>query len=58
MAVLAAVAGGPRYQFAQLLDFSVLDDGYLRLLASHFARVHRASISASPIVDFLQSRSS
>ena len=41
LAALVAAAGGPMYQFAQLMDFPVLDDEYLRLLASHFARVHR-----------------
>ena len=32
--------GAPMYQFAQLLDFPYLDDGYLRLLAKHFQTVH------------------
>jgi hypothetical protein len=32
--------GAPMYQFSQLLDFPVLDDGYLRLLAKHFRTVH------------------
>lgn len=41
LATLVAAAGGPMYQFAQVLDFPVLDDEYLRLLANHFARVHR-----------------
>jgi hypothetical protein len=41
LAALVAAAGGPMYQFAQLLDFPVLDGEYLRLLANHFARVHR-----------------
>ena len=41
LATLVAAAGGPMYQFAQLLNFPVLDEEYLRLLANHFARVHR-----------------
>ena len=41
LAALVAAAGGPMYQFAQLLNFPVLDDEYLRLLANHFTRVHR-----------------
>jgi hypothetical protein len=33
-------AGGPMYQFAQLLTFPFLDTGYLQQLAKHFSRVH------------------
>lgn len=35
-------AGGPMYQFAQLLIFPFLDNAYLQLLAKHFSRVHPA----------------
>ena len=41
LAAMMAAAGGPMYQFAQLLDFPTLDDAYLKLLAQHFSRVHR-----------------
>jgi uncharacterized protein len=41
LASLVVASGGPMYQFAQLLDFPVLDDSYLTLLANHFAKVHR-----------------
>ncbi len=41
LASLVVASGGPMYQFAQLLDFPVLDDSYLMLLANHFATVHR-----------------
>lgn len=33
-------AGGPMYQFAQLLTFPFLDTAYLQLLAKHYSRVH------------------
>ena len=33
-------AGGPMYQFAQLLTFPFLDTGYLQQLAAHYHRVH------------------
>jgi hypothetical protein len=41
LAALVAAAGGPMYQFAQLLDFPVLGEEYLKRLAKHFARVHK-----------------
>jgi uncharacterized protein len=41
LASLVVASGGPMYQFAQLLDFPVLDDSYLALLANHFAKVHK-----------------
>ncbi len=41
MTRLLSTAGAPMYQFAQLLDFPVLGDEFLQLLADHFARVHR-----------------
>lgn len=33
-------AGGPMYQFAQLLDFPVLGEEYIKLLSDHFTRIH------------------
>lgn len=45
---MMSAAGGPMYQFAQRLDFPVLGDDYLGLLAAHFARVHRAKRLALP----------
>jgi uncharacterized protein len=33
-------AGGPMYQFAQLLTFPFLDSAYLKMLADHFRKVH------------------
>ncbi|MGB8857040.1 MAG: hypothetical protein WCC58_10270 [Burkholderiales bacterium] len=41
LALMVVASGGPLYQFAQLMDFPVLDDSYLVLLANHFARVHK-----------------
>lgn len=41
LASLVVASGGPMYQFAQLMDFPVLDDSYLTLLANHFAKVHK-----------------
>jgi hypothetical protein len=41
MVRVMASAGGPMYQFAQLLTFPVLGDEYLREIIGHFARVHR-----------------
>jgi uncharacterized protein len=41
LAAMTAASGGPMYQFAQLLNFPVLGDEYLTLLARHFERVHR-----------------
>lgn len=40
MTRMLSTAGAPMYQFAQLLDFPVLGDEFLRPLADHFARVH------------------
>ncbi|MFM9971985.1 MAG: hypothetical protein ACKVQK_26695 [Burkholderiales bacterium] len=40
LAKIMSTAGAPMYQFAQLLDFPVLGDDYLRELADHFARIH------------------
>jgi hypothetical protein len=37
-------AGGPMYQFAQLLTFPFLDTTYLELLAAHFTSVHPAKV--------------
>lgn len=42
MARLLSTVGAPMYQFAQLMDFPVLGDDYLRQLADHFHRVHPA----------------
>ena len=42
LAVMMVSAGGPMYQFAQLMDFPVLGEEYLLLLAQHFGRVHRS----------------
>jgi uncharacterized protein len=41
LARMLSTAGGPMYQFAQLLDFPVLGDAYLKALAQHFAKIHR-----------------
>ena len=41
LASIMSTAGTPMYQFAQLLDFPVLGDEYLKDLAAHFARVRR-----------------
>lgn len=41
LAAMMVAAGGPMYQFAQLMDFPVLGDEYLALLAEHFGKVHR-----------------
>ncbi len=41
LATMMIASGGPMYQFAQLLDFPVLGDEYLQLLADHYASVHR-----------------
>jgi hypothetical protein len=40
LAAMMVAAGGPMYQFAQLLDFPVLGEEYLKLLADHYATVH------------------
>lgn len=40
LARIMSSAGAPMVQFAQLLDFPVLGDEYLSVLAGHFARVH------------------
>jgi hypothetical protein len=41
LAAMMSAAGGPMYQFAQLLDFPALGAEYLQALAAHFAQVHR-----------------
>jgi hypothetical protein len=41
LASMVASAGAPMYQFAQMLNFPVLDDAFLKDLAEHFAKVHR-----------------
>lgn len=41
LAAMMTAAGGPMYQFAQLLDFPALGSEYLQGLAAHFAQVHR-----------------
>jgi hypothetical protein len=41
LTAMMAASGGPMYQFAQLLNFPVLGDDYLNLLAQHFSRVHK-----------------
>jgi hypothetical protein len=51
LAAMVAAAGGPMYQFAQLLDFPVLGDDYLEKLAAHFARVHQGK---QPALDDLR----
>lgn len=46
---MMTAAGGPMYQFAQLLNFPFLDDAYLILLAEHYKAVHpgkRLDVSA------------
>ena len=40
LARLMNTAGAPMYQFAQIIDFPILGDEFLRLLAEHFAKVH------------------
>lgn len=40
LAAMMVASGGPMYQFAQLIDFPVLGDEYLELLAQHFAKIH------------------
>ena len=40
MVRMLSTAGSPMYQFAQLLDFPVLGDEFLKQLADHFAEVH------------------
>jgi uncharacterized protein len=41
LAAMMAASGSPMYQFAQLLNFPVLGDVYLDMLARHFNRVHK-----------------
>lgn len=41
LAAMMVAVGGPMYQFAQLLDFPVLGQEYLKLLADHYAKIHR-----------------
>jgi len=43
LAAMMVAAGGPMYQFAQLLDFPALGEEYPRLLADHYAKVHRGT---------------
>lgn len=38
---LLASAGAPMYHFAQVLNFPVLGDEYLKALATHYGRVHK-----------------
>jgi len=40
LARLMNTAGAPMYQFAQIIDFPILGDEFLRLLAEHFGKVH------------------
>jgi uncharacterized protein len=40
LSAMMSAAGGPMYQFAQLLDFPVLGEDYVTLLATHFSNVH------------------
>ncbi len=40
LSAMMSAAGGPMYQFAQLLDFPVLGEDYVMLLAAHFSQVH------------------
>jgi len=40
LARLMNTAGAPMYQFAQIIDFPVLGDDFMRLLAEHFQSVH------------------
>ena len=40
LALLMNTAGAPMYQFAQMLNFPLLGDEYLRMLARHFSSVH------------------
>lgn len=40
LGAMMMAAGGPMYQFAQMLVFPVLGDEYLVMLAKHFATVH------------------
>jgi uncharacterized protein len=40
LGAMMMAAGGPMYQFAQLLTFPTLDSEYLTLLADHYRKVH------------------
>ncbi len=40
LARLMNTAGAPMYQFAQIIDFPMLGDEFLRPLAAHFGKVH------------------
>ena len=51
LASMVASAGAPMYQFAQLLNFPVLGDAFLKDLADHFAQVHRGR---KPLLDDLR----
>ncbi len=48
---LLASAGAPMYHFAQVLNFPVLGDEYLKALANHFGRVHKGK---KPLLDDLR----
>lgn len=48
---LLASAGAPMYHFAQVLNFPVLGDEYLKALAAHFGRVHKGR---KPLLDDLR----
>lgn len=48
---LLASAGAPMYHFAQVLNFPVLGDEYLKALAAHFGRVHKGK---KPLLDDLR----
>ncbi|XVJ69636.1 MAG: hypothetical protein HEQ39_08265 [Rhizobacter sp.] len=51
LARMVNTAGAPMYQFAQLMDFPVLGDDFLKLLAEHFGSVHRGR---RPLLDDLR----
>lgn len=40
LSAMTMAAGGPMYQFTQLLNFPFLDDTYLMMLVEHFREVH------------------
>ena len=42
LSTMMVAAGGPMYQFAQLLDFPRLGDEYLELLKARFRQVHKS----------------
>jgi uncharacterized protein len=51
LARMVSTAGAPMYQFAQLMNFPVLGDDFLKQLAEHFASVHRGK---RPLLDDLR----